>query len=265
MIKHLTCFAVFAFILSCNSPKQDNTSSTDTTVTTTTTSTPAPDTNTTTTTSSIKFALPQAYGIDISKYQGDEIDFIDKKQDTLTFVICKATEGVTIIDPDFRNNWATITKKGFTRGAYHFYHCGHDPVQQADHFLSAVDSFSKTDFPPIIDFEETSIDKNCPVSQIEKNLLAFLQEIEKKTGRTPIIYTDNNIGGKYLNNTAFQKYPLFIADYKNVGPPRLPGAWKNQNWALWQKSETYKIHSTTDDFDIFNGTIDELRRFISSN
>ena len=263
MIKHLICFALVVFILSCNSPKQDNTSTADTT--TTTTSTPAPDTNATTTTSNIKFALPTAYGIDISKYQGDEIDFIEKKQDTLTFVICKATEGITTTDPDFRNNWAAITKKGFTRGAYHFYHCIDDPIKQANHFLDAVDSFARTDFPPIIDFEETSVSSTCPFSQIEKNLLTFLQTIEKKTGRTPIIYTDNNTGEKYLNNTAFQKYPLFIADYNNAGPPRLPGAWKNQNWALWQKSESYKIHSTTDDFDIFNGTIDELRRFISSN
>jgi lysozyme len=261
-MKYLLLPAAFVCLFSCDSPKQETTT---TTTDTTTTRASAPDTNGAITTSAIKLALPLAYGIDISKYQGDEIDFIEKKQDTLTFVICKATEGVTSIDPDFRNNWTTITKKGFTRGAYHFYHCGDEPVAQARHFLSAVDSFSRTDFPPIVDFEEASIDKNCSFSQAESNLLKFLQEIERETGRIPIIYTDNNTGGKYLNNAAFQKYPLFIADYTNSGTPRLPGAWKNKGWALWQKSERYVIHSTTDDFDIFNGSIEELRKFISGN
>ena len=146
-----------------------------------------------------------------------------------------------------------------------FLKSGSMEVTPARHFLSAVDSFSRTDFPPIVDFEETSIDKTCSVAQIESNLLKFLQEIERQTGRTPIIYTDNNIGGRYLNNAAFQKYPLFIADYSNARTPRLPGTWKNQGWALWQKSESYVVHSTTDDFDIFNGSIDELRRFIDGN
>lgn len=259
-MKYLIILA-FLIYVSCNSPEQPAATDADT-VTTTTSNIEfsAPDTA-----NAPKYSLAQAYGIDISKYQGDEIDFIDKKQDTLAFVICKATEGITMVDPDFKNNWATITKKGFTRGAYHFYHCGDDPVKQANHFLSAVDSFSSADFPPIIDFEETSIDKNCAVTQIQKNLLVFLATIKTKTGRTPIIYTDNNMGAKYLSDTAFAAYPLFIADYQNGNKPRLPGAWKNKQWAIWQKSESYVIHSTTDDFDIFNGTIHDLNRFIRSN
>jgi lysozyme len=257
-MKYLTILAVIICV-SCSAPKQQDTTNADTVTTTASAiGSNAPDTTNT----APKYTLAQAYGIDISKYQGDEIDFIDKKQDTLAFVICKATEGVTMIDPDFKNNWAVITKKGFTRGAYHFYHCGDDPIKQADHFLSAVDSFSSADFPPIIDFEETSIDKTCAVNTIQSNLLVFLKEIKKRTNRTPIIYTDNNIGGRYLENQAFSEYPLFIADYQNGNTPRLPGAWKNQKWAIWQKSESYVIHSTTDDFDIFNGTIHELNKFI---
>lgn len=210
-----------------------------------------------------KSTLPFVYGIDISKYQGDEIEFINRKQDTLTFVICKATEGLTMLDPDFKDNWANITQKGFIRGAYHFYHCGDDPVKQASYFLSAVDSFATKDFPPIVDFEEASISPGCSVAQVQKNLLIFLNQLQQKTGRKPVIYTDNNTGSRYLTNTAFLNYPLFIADYSNSSSPKLPGAWKR--WALWQKSERYMVSSTTDDFDIFNGSPGELQVFISNH
>jgi lysozyme len=259
-MKQFILFAAITFFCSCITEEQDEkTSSSDTTTAVSND-----------TTSKALITTPPAAGglvcgIDISKYQGDEIDFLNKKQDTLTFVICKATQGLTITDPDFNNNWKTITNKGFIRGAYHFYQCADDPVKQAQFFLSVVDSFSKQGFAPIIDVEESSMSANCSASQIQNNLLVFLKQIEQRTGRKPIIYTDNNTGNRYLANAAFASYPLFIADYNNTASPALPGAWKSKQWHLWQKSESYKILSTQDDFDVFNGGLQELQIFISSN
>lgn len=260
-MKQFILFVAITFFCSCITEEQDEkTTSSDTT---------AAVLNDTTS-KTLANAAPAAqagfvYGIDISKYQGDEIDFLNKKQDTLTFVICKATQGLTITDPDFNNNWKTITTKGFIRGAYHFYQCADDPVKQAQFFLSVVDSFSKQGFAPIIDVEESSMSANCSASQIQSNLLVFLKQIEQRTGRKPIIYTDNNTGNTHLTNAAFAGYPLFIADYNNVSSPVLPGAWKSKTWHLWQKSENYKLLSTQDDFDIFNGGLQELQVFITSN
>jgi lysozyme len=199
------------------------------------------------------------YGIDISKYQGEEIDFLNKMKDTLSFVICKATEGSTHRDPDFANNWKIIPDKGFTRGAYHFYHSQDNPVNQAVFYLSVVGSFLEDDFPPIIDIEEIGITGNQSVEVVSSALIQFLKEIESRTGRTPIIYTDLNIGNKYLTDPAFARYPLWLAEYRSNAPPVLPGAWKGQQWTMWQKSDTYTINSTTDDFDVFNGSLGELQ------
>ncbi|MGB8194253.1 MAG: GH25 family lysozyme [Chitinophagaceae bacterium] len=250
-------------ILSCNSKQSTDTTTSENNTTTkdTTASSTVQDVAAS---SAPKNNIPFVYGIDISKYQGDEIEFISSKNDTLTFVICKATEGLTGKDPDFNTNWNTIDQKGFIRGAYHFYHCGDDPVKQAAHFISVVQAFEAGDFPPIVDFEETSIDKGCTMAQIQSNLLTFLKQVQEKTGRRPLIYTDHNIGGKYLTNAAFKDYPLFIADYrKGNAPAALPGAWKDMPWTLWQKSESYVVHSTTDDFDIFNGSQEDLKAFLS--
>jgi lysozyme len=204
-------------------------------------------------------------GIDISHYQGDEADYLNRKSDQLTFVICKATEGVTVTDPDFNNNWDMIQKNGFIRGAYHFYHCADDPTQQAAHFLAVLGTLSKTDFPPIVDFEENSIDKGCDKASIQKNLLQFLTILEQKTGRKPILYTDNSIGNSQISDPAFANYCLWIADYNTGTTPKLPPVWKAKTWTLWQKNPDYTVDTYSNDYDVYNGNRGDFSEFIKGN
>lgn len=201
-------------------------------------------------------------GIDISHFQGDEIDYLNKKGNQLDFVICKATEGVTYTDPDFKNNWAMIKQQGFVRGAYHFYHCADDPTQQANYFLSTVGTLATTDLPPIVDFEENSIDKGCSASTIQKNLLQFLSILEQKTGKKPILYTDTNIGNSEINDPAFANYSLWIADYNSGTMPTVPTVWKNNSWAIWQKTPNYSLDTYTNDLDVFNGDSEAFSKLI---
>ena len=210
------------------------------------------------------------HGIDISRHQNTEIDRITAV-DSLSFIICKATEGVTYTDPDFKNNWEKIAEKGYIRGAYHFYHTDDDPIQQADAFISAA-KFEDTDLPPVIDFEGGSLNKakskRLAVEKVQADLLTCLEHIEKVTGRKPMIYTNGGTGNVYLNKAEFAAYPLWVANYPKAGSkrnhPEMPGAWKETKWLFWQKSQSYKIGQTTNDFDKFNGTISELKEFIKN-
>ena len=211
-----------------------------------------------------KKLLALANGIDLSHYQGDEVDYLNKKSDQLSFVICKATEGLEYIDPDFKNNWDMIKNKGFTRGAYHFYHCADSPEKQAQFFLTVIGNITKADFPLIVDFEENSIDKSCKKSDIQKNLLIFLQLLKKETGRQPIIYTDLNTGNAYLNDETLSSYPLWIANYNGEASPTQPSVWKNKRWTLWQKTSSYKLGDNVNDLDIYNGNLIEFRTFIAN-
>ena len=208
---------------------------------------------------------PMISGIDISHYQGDEISYLNSKGNQLTFVICKATEGVTVTDPDFKYNWNMIKQNGFVRGAYHFYHCADDPTQQANYFMAALGTISSTDFPPIVDFEENSIDKSCSSADIQKNLLQFLTLLEQKTGRKPILYTDTNIGNSQLTNSAFAGYHLWIADYNPGTSPAVPTVWKNASWTIWQKSQNYSLDSYSNDFDVFNGNDSDFIKLLQGN
>lgn len=205
------------------------------------------------------------YGIDISQFQGDEIDFLSRKKDSLTFVLCKATEGVTLIDADFDNNWEMIKKEGFIPGTYHFYHCIDNPQQQAKFFMSVADDITANDLPPVVDVEEASMNTSCTAVSVKDNLLVFLKELQQLSGRTPIIYTDNHTANVYLTDAAFAAYPLYIADWSGGKTPLLPTAWKAAGWALWQKSDTYPLDAETNDLDMFNGNLEAFHQFIKTH
>ena len=208
---------------------------------------------------------PFVFGIDISHYNNNEVDLLSKSKDSIQFIICKATEGISYIDPKFKSNWNAIKERGFIRGAYHFYRTQDDPIAQANHFLKAIVNIEKNDIPPIVDFEEGGIDKLQSTETLEANLLTFIKIIEEKGNVTPIIYTSFNCGNRYLKNPVFNKYPLWIADYNGKEQPDLPKIWLTKNYFIWQKTDDYKIVNGTDDADIFNGTLTQFKTFIKNS
>lgn len=200
------------------------------------------------------------YGLDISKWQGDERELLDKKKDSLSFVICRATNGKTT-DPDFLENWRTLKQKGLIRGAYHFYLCDEDPLVQARNFLSVIDTLLETDLPLAIDIESPYINKNC--KNIIENILSFIKAVEAKTKRRMMIYVNLSDGDRFLYDHRFAEYPLWVAHPSPVlKAPSVPRAWKQAGWVLWQRSDTYTIDRIVNDFDVFNGNADSLKRFI---
>jgi lysozyme len=203
------------------------------------------------------------YGIDISSYQGDEADFLNKKSDSLSFVICRATLGITFTDADFANNWKMIQQEGFVRGAYHFYECDDDPKKQAQHYLTVIGTLGANDLPPILDFEQAGLAGVTDKQSIQSNLLIFLNTVEAATGRTPLIYVSPDFSNEYLSDPAFAKYPLYVADYNGKSQPSMPATWQSSQWTFWQKTDTVHVDGNQNDFDIFNGNAAALQAFVA--
>ena len=207
---------------------------------------------------------PFVYGVDISSYQGDEVDLINKHKDSLGFVICKASQGVFLTDPKFQQNWSKIKSDGFIRGAYHFYMSNNDPTDQANYFANVISSIEATDLPPIVDFESGGIDKSQSIDSVSTGLITFIHALEEKLNRKPMIYTDIPTADKYLNDPVFADYALWIAVYNGKSTPDLPSTWAKKGWTLWQRDATYKIVNFTNDSDVFNGDITRMKDFIKS-
>ena len=209
-------------------------------------------------------------GLDVSHYQGNLLVAMEKSKDSLHFVICKATEGMHIIDSRFKSNARLLQTKKVLHGAYHFYHFNRNPVKQARHFCKVITEsqfLDDTQLPPVLDIEKSDISalQQSSLSQIQQNVLLFLNEVEKLTGRIPIIYTDRITGNCFLKNKAFAKYPLWIAAYTNkLTPQHIPKTW-GAKWAIWQRSESYSFHDKKFDYDIFNGSHATLKRFIKNS
>jgi GH25 family lysozyme M1 (1,4-beta-N-acetylmuramidase) len=199
------------------------------------------------------------YGVDISKWNGDASMQIDPT-DNISFIICKATQGTSEIDIDFIKNWKIIREKKCILGAYHFYNTYQDPIKQAQHYWKTIAGEGKTDMIPIVDIEQLSLPKNGRVKpvKLQNDLVKFLNYIEYVSGRIPMIYTAPSFANKYLANTLFSKYPLWVAEYTKAKEIKIPVAWKEKGYKIWQKSNSYFVDSNIYDFDVFYGKKSDL-------
>jgi lysozyme len=198
------------------------------------------------------------YGIDVSHWNGDVITEISNESD-ISFVIVKATQGKSYIDPEFKYNWQSLKKINKIRGAYHFYMFNDDPTSQAKHFCDIVSDLDNSDLSLILDVEEMSLPKgSIDHSKFKNDLLTFLIYIEQRTNRTPILYTDYSFANQYLDDARFEKYHLWLAEYTKADTPKIPVVWKDKGCFIWQKTNRFSIHSTKADYDVFYGKLEEL-------
>ncbi|WP_234734285.1 glycoside hydrolase family 25 protein [Tellurirhabdus bombi] len=159
--------------------------------------------------------VPTAYpihGIDVShhnkKINWQKVRRIQANGIGLQFVFVKATEGVTLVDRQFKTNWREAGKAGLKRGAYHFYHPRRDAEKQAKNFIKTVD-LDAGDFAPVLDFE---IDWNVNSEKLIADLQLWLNLVENHYGVKPIIYTNRHFYRRYIAGN-FDDYPLWLADY----------------------------------------------------
>lgn len=178
-------------------------------------------------------------GIDISRYQG-HVDFKKIKDAGISYIIIRATDGITYQDPNFKTNFSSAQDAGITVGAYHFYETNDDPIAQLKNFTRVV-TLKSGDLPPIIDIER--LHKRDDIDLTE-NIQKFLDGLEKHYGVRPIIYTGLRFSNTYLNG--FGNYPLWLAEYERH-EPQLPTGW--DDWTFWQWSQSYTISGIDGDVD----------------
>lgn len=196
-------------------------------------------------------------GIDISHYQGD-VDW-DQLQNAMIekcpirFIVMKATEGSSKIDPSFKYNFRQALEYGYIRGAYHFWSNRSSARQQAYFFLNNV-PLESGDLPPVLDVEHKPKDKS--VEDFQQDILTWLHIVEDKYHVKPIIYTYYKFKKQYLDTPVFDDYPYWIAHYY-VDKIEYQGEWK-----FWQHTDAGKLPGIKGyvDFNIYNGSFYDLKK-----
>ncbi len=203
-------------------------------------------------------------GPDVSSYQhpnGQAINW-----DTVfgsggqSFAIVKATEDADFTSPTFAGDWQKLEAKGAIRGTYHYAQpstAAGDAVAEARWYVSKAGPMNKPGhLPPVLDLEEHN---GMSTAQMQAWTRAWLDEVQKLTGRKPMIYTSAGFWNARVNSSAFGSYPLQVAHFTSDATPNLPVGWSN--WTLWQYTESGTVAGipAKTDHNRFRGTAAQLR------
>lgn len=128
-------------------------------------------------------------GIDISLY--DNTPDFSRVKKAVSFVIAKATQGLTIVDPQFKRNQSELRKYDIPRGYYHFPRpdLGNTPEAEADFFLNTVGTLQRGELLALD--AESYKDKTYSGDWVDWSY-KFLKRIESKLGYKPLIYINLN-------------------------------------------------------------------------
>lgn len=166
-------------------------------------------------------------GIDISSWQRD-IDFEEVKNYGIEVVYIKASEGRTLIDPYFEQNYQNAKANGLKVGFYHYVtaRSESDAILQAEFFSSLIND-KEFDCKPAMDFESFG---DLSIDEINAIGLTFMRKVEELTGRETVIYSNTN-NARTRFEGEITEYPLWLAQWQ-VSMPSDNGKW--DAWAGWQ-------------------------------
>jgi lysozyme len=216
-------------------------------------------------------------GIDVSFYQGD-VDWPAVKASGREFAIVRVSDGLGNPDSFFAKNWAGAKAAGLIRGTYQFFRPEEDAVAQAKMVLDGIgNKLEPGDLPPAIDVEAAD---GLSSSKVAAAVKTWIDAVEGKLGRKPIIYTGNSFWVNSVGNpSGYKDYPLWVAAYPYCYDsiksgsycPTIPDQWGA--WTFWQYSDgqnTPNKGCTIDpptvpgvgqscDRSYFNGTLAQLQ------
>ena len=189
------------------------------------------------------------------------------KGDETEYRLCKALWYRHSVARELFHTRRTLAKAlGMKWGAYHLARPG-NPVEQAQNFLDFA--APEPDDLMALDIEDNDPEKWMSLDDAE----IFVREINRRTGRFPILYT-NGVTARHIADNAHRyrllsRLPLWYARYKpEIGIHFPKGNW--ESYALWQfasqtncnnKSCPYRVKGAGNDIDVNVATMtpDELR------
>ena len=187
---------------------------------------------------------PTRNGIDVSYYQKN-IDYQKVRQAGIEIVYIRASEGTGYIDPYFRQNYNNASANGLSTGFYHYLTARNtqEAIREAQHFISVI-SGTSPDCRLCMDIEDIS---GLSISTVNDIAFAFLQEVERLSGKEVVIYASASTARNILSPDLAEKYPIWVANY-GVREPENNGKW--DSWIGFQYSSTGSIPGINGNVDL---------------
>lgn len=175
-------------------------------------------------------------GIDISGHQKG----IDIAGVPCDFVIVKATEGRTYVNPEYKKQIAQAEALGKYLGVYH-YATGADIQAQADHFYNTVKPYIGKAILAL-DWEEE--DNPRFTANDYKFCERLLEAIKEKTGIAPFLYMSKSVARQFKWEVGRQ-FPFWCAQYPDTTTKIYEyktNPWTDsKGWGAWE-GKGCKIH-----------------------
>ena len=229
----------------------------------------------------MKHTSERIYGIDIARYQHGKgrrpvaiqwkklrITSVGKRGSSnvsgevdypVSFLYIKSTEGTTVRNRFYVNDYAQARKHGIHTGAYHFWSVRRSGTEQAKYFIQHT-LFRNGDLPPVLDIEpsKAQIEMAGGVEKMFQQIRIWLNAVERWTGVKPILYVNQMFVNNYLSKQADLKrdYRVWIARYSEYKP--------DVRLTYWQLCPDGRVAGIQGDVDInvFNGYQNQFEKFI---
>ncbi|MFF7880601.1 lysozyme [Streptomyces sp. NPDC020794] len=210
-------------------------------------------------------AAAKPKGHDVSSHQKN-VDWQSAKAKGARFVYVKATESHTYRNPYFARQYDGARDAGILRGAYHFAVPDKSSgATQAAYFVRNGGAWRADGWtlPPALDMEYNPYDKKHKCYGLSKARIvswiqAFSDELERETGRRPVIYTTTHWWNTCTGGSgAFAaNHALWLARYDSADTGALPAGWST--WTFWQYDNSGTLPG---DQNLFNGSMTRLKQF----
>lgn len=229
----------------------------------------------------MRYTTERIYGIDIARYQHGtgrkkypirwdrlRITHVGRKASRnvsgvadypISFIYIKSTEGTSVRNRFYADDYRQARKRGIPAGAYHFFSTQSSGAAQA-HFFIRNTRFSQGDLPPVLDVEpsDAQIQRMGGAERLFAHVRAWLTAVHHRTGVRPILYISQMFVNKYLPLAPDLKrdYRVWIARYGEYKP--------DIRLTYWQLCPDGRVAGIRGDVDInvFNGYRNQFEDFL---
>ena len=182
-------------------------------------------------------------GLDVSFYQGANIDWNQVALAGYSFVYIKAAEGKGRVEPLASAQATGAQAAGLKVGYYFFSHAGQDgAVVEADFFNSVLANLPAPDLLSVLDLETNKM--NYTIEQMTQWTNDFYNEMQKN-GKEIVLYTYTSFYDSFIVGHKLLPQKLWLACYQNT--IKLPiGRADYEMWQYTQKGIVPGIQGNVD-------------------